>query len=272
MADYCEPCVPPSDPKVDNPLGLLEPNTPAGGSGIGASLPPNPPAEAPGPIDPGISIDTSDPDYAGNYPRQDLATFDQWCGKVPTFKMIQGLIMNMLANHFSDPKNIIDPFLRQYTWTGDTATSTLILNVEEDWDPNIIDRKPAINIKRMDVDIQKLSINDMEQGTIRTDGKKRYAILFVGSHTLRCYGSNSAPPDSLAFEAATLIARAAPVIRNYLSLAQLRVTKITAKVRDDTDPAEAYSVNISVPWAFWYRFETNQVAPALQFIDISFFR
>lgn len=269
MADEnCIPCTTPTDLQNDNPAGVQDPNEPAGVSG---TLPVNPPVEGPGPVDPGISIDLTPPNYAGDYPRQNLENFRKWCQTAPTFKMIQGLIMTMLANHFGDVRNIENPFLRQYVWTPDDLTTGLVLNIEEDWSPNIINRKPAVYIKREAVQVVKLAINDMEQGS-NLDGRSKYDVLFQGSHTLRCYGNNSLPPDDLAFEVATLVIRAAPVIRNYLSLANLRVTDISAKVRDDTAPAESYFSSITVPWAFVYRYQVHRQAPQINVIDLSFFK
>jgi hypothetical protein len=268
--ETCDPCSLPSDSKDNlNPTGFVEPNTPVGESD--GSLPVNPPVDPPGPTNPGIGVDDSNSDYSDGYPQLDMGNFRQWCQQVPSFKMIQGMIATILANHFADVRNIKNPFLKQYIWTSDPTTSNLIINVEEDWEPNITNRKPAIFIKRNEATIQKVAINDMEQSG-RIDNVNEYAVHFVGSHSVRCYGANSQPPDDLAFEVATLMTRVAPAFRNFLPITQFRVTTIGAKDRDDSDPAEAYSVTITIPWGFWYLFKVTRNAPLLQFIDLAFFQ
>jgi hypothetical protein len=268
MAENCEPCKTVHDGDNSNPAGVVDPNTPLGG--VNFDIPAIPPAAAPGPADPGQTIDTSPPDYAGGFPRQNLQDYNYLCDQLPTINMMQGLIMNILANHFSNAANIIDPTLRQYTWDPDPAVTKLILNIEEDWDPDVIGRRPAIFLSRQPMTITKLSINDEELGG-KLSGVRKFDMLIRGSHSMVCHHMGSAPPDSLAFEAAMLIARVAPILRQWLRLMDFRVTDIGAKERED-DPQDAYKVAVTIPWAFWYPWKIDPVAPVLEFIDMKFFQ
>ena len=147
----------------------------------------------------------------------------------------------------------------------------MILNVEEDWDANIVGRKPAVYLSRQDVHILKIAINDMEQGG-RLDGKQYFDVLIAGSHILKCYGLNSLPPDNLGFEVAMVLLHSASKLRNWLRLNQFRVTGMGKKTQDERDPQNTFHTPVAVPWAFWYRWVVTPSSPKLQFIDLAFFK
>jgi hypothetical protein len=247
----------------------VEPNVPGGGVGNSGTLPVIPPAEGPGPIDTGLEIDTTPPNYDGLYPRQDLTKFMKWCQSLPKLGAIQGIIMTMLTNHFADPKNIENPTLREYVWTPET-TSPIIISVEEDWEAEYINRKPAIFLKRQAVVIDKIAIGDMKQSG-RIDGVTEYDVLVKGSHVLKCHQRLGQPTDDLAWEAFSVILRAAPFIRKWLGLSELRANYIGSKEQQEKSGDIAYFVPVTVPWAFQYPFKTRAAAPTIRYIDLAFF-
>lgn len=270
LPDDCEPCSQPSDQPNSNPAGFVEPNVPGGGADNSGTLPVIPPTEGPGPVDTGLEIDTSLPNYAGLYPRQDITNFAAWCQSLPRLGAIQGIIMTMLTNHFADAKNIEDPNLRNYVWTPGTD-SPIIIAVEEDWEAEFINRKPAIFLKRQAVVIDKIAIGDRKQSG-RLDGVVEYNVLVKGSHVLKCHQRLGQPADDLAWEATSVIVRTAPFIRAWLGLSELRATYIGAKEQQEKSGDIAYFVPVTVPWAFQYPFKTKAAAPIVKYIDLAFFR
>ncbi len=251
--------IPPKDHDINAPVGGLNPN-----------LPVNPPFEGPGPTDPGTTFDESPPNYAGMYPRQNGDRFAEFCRIVPTLRMVNGIILNILYNHFADPKNIIDPALRQFVWSPVKADSKLVINVEADWDPSIIGQKPAIFLDRLEYDFEKIAIGDRIQQT-RHDGIMEFMCNVVGQHVLKCYSDNSSPADALAFEVGTLMLRVSPWIAWQLNLTRFRPGKTTAKVRDDRAAQDTFYSAIPLNWAFDYRWKIKYNAPMINFIDIQAF-
>jgi hypothetical protein len=268
MPDDCEPCGPSKDRDNSNPAGITNPNTPVGG--VDFTIPAPIPETAPGPEDSDATIDMSPPNYAGGFPSVDVSKYDYLCDTIPTINMIQGLIMSMIAHHFSDARNIINPTLRQYTWDPDVTQTNIIINIEEDWDPQITDRRPAVYLTRKAMKVMKLSINDEMQGG-RNDGKQHFAVVVEGSHDLIVRGKGGSMTDSLAEEVAFLLVRITPLIRVWLKLVQLRVTDVSDKVREEGDPQDAYEARVSVPWAYLYHWETTPSAAVLEFINLQYF-
>jgi hypothetical protein len=254
------PGLPSDDQNINAPVGAQIPQ-----------LPVNPPAVAPGPVDPGEILDTTPPAYDQFRPRQDPATFQEFCSTIPTFRLINGIIMTILSNHFAVAANIIDPTLRQYTWHPDIEQTKMVINIQENWDPNIIGRKPAVYISRGDVNIPKLVIGDRKQEG-RLDGAIEYFTVFEGSHNVRVYGAQGAPSDALAFEIATLLLRVSRWVVTEIKLLKFRPLQVSKKDRDDRDPEDSYFASIPMEWAFEYRWLTKFSAPKINFLDINAFR
>ena len=251
--------LPQDDQGTNNPVGGQNPNLPA-----------NPSTTAPGPNDPGLTVDESNPDFAGMWPRQDGQTFQQFCGQLPTLRLIKGITLNILYNHFANAKNIIDPFLRQYVWHPDKATTRLIISVEEDWDPLIVGVKPAIYLTRGDVQIQRVAIGDRVMDTGVTENE--YFTLLQGSHILKCYANQGTVADDLAFEVGTLLLRTSRWISAALDTTFYRPRLMAAKQRDDRDPQDSFFAPVTIDWAIDYRFKERFSSPVINFIDIQAFR
>lgn len=266
----CDPCQQPFDQAPSDPAGFVEPNEPGGGPDGSGDLPVIPPDVGPGPTATGLELDTSEPDYAGLYPRQDLTSFMKWCRTLPAFSAINGILMTILTNHFANAKNIINPTLRPYTWDT-TASSPLTITTEEDWEAESINRKPSLILSRQAVVVDKVAIGDRKQSG-RIDGIVEYAVLMKGSHVIKCKHVAGRPTDDLAFETAALLIRACPFIRAFLGLTEMRVTYIGGKEQVDKDSDLTYFVPVTVPWAFWYIFKTTAVAPTIDSIDLAFFQ
>lgn len=254
------PTIPTEDQNINKPVGAQIPG-----------LPVNPPTEGPGPVDPGIQLDEAPPAYDSLRPRQNPESFREFCNKIPTLRMINGITMTILTNHFADTANIIDPVLRQFSWHPDKEQTKIIIDIQDNWDPLNVGRKPAIYLKRMDVDLPRVAIGDRKQGT-RLDGSVEYFTWWTGSHLVKIYGSQGASSDSLAFEVATLLLRVSTWVVTTLKLGRYRPLKIQTLERDDRDPEDAYFAGIPVEWAFDYRYITKFSAPKINFIDINAFR
>lgn len=243
-------------------------NNPVGGQNT--NLPPNPPTTAPGPNDPGSTIDDSLPDFDHMWPRQEGQSFQQFCAQLPSFRLMKGITLNVLYNHFYNAKNIIDPVLRQYVWTPDKTQTKLIISVEEDWDPTIVGVKPAIYLTRSDVQLQRVAIGDRVMDTGNTENE--YFTLITGSHILKCYGNQGNVSDDLAFEVGTLLFRTSRWIGAVLGTIYYRPRLIAAKQRDERDPQDSFFSSVTVDWAIDYRFKERFSSPTINFIDIQAFR
>lgn len=254
------PAVPTDESTINAPVGAQIP-----------LLPVNPPSVAAGPPASDLTLDENPPNYAAFRPRQNPETFREFCGKIPTLRMINGITMTILTNHFAEAANIIDPVLRQYLWNPAKEQTKIIIDIQDNWDPLNIGRKPAIYLKRGEVDLPKVAIGDRVQGQ-RLDGSIEYFTMCVGSHLVKTYGSQGASSDSLAFEVATLLLRTSSWIRDTLGLVKYRPLKIQALERDDRDPEDAYFSGIPLEWAFDYRYTTKFSVPKINFIDINAFR
>lgn len=255
------PTIPTEDQGINDPVGAQIPG-----------LPTNPPTEGLGPVDPGIDLDLTPPNYDTFRPRQNPETFREFCAIIPTLRMINGITMTILQNHFAEPANIIDPILRQYAWHPDKEQTKIIIDIQDNWDPLNVGRKPAIYLKRMDVELPRIALGgDRKQGG-RLDGSIEYFHMFVGMHMVKTFGSQGATSDSLAFEVGTLLLRVSNWVVTTLGLSKYRPMKIQALERDERDPEDAYYSGIPLEWAFDYRYTTKFSVPKINFLDINAFR
>ena len=243
-------------------------NNPVGGQNPG--LPVDPSTTAPGPTDPGLTIDDAPPDFDHMWPRQEGQTFQQFCAQLPSLRLLKGITLNVLYNHFISSKNIIDPVLRQYVWNPDKTQSKIVISVEEDWDPTIIGVKPAVYLTRGDIQFTRVAIGDRVMDKSTTENE--YFTLLQGSHILKCYGNQGNMADDLAFEVGTLLLRTSRWIASTLGTVFYRPRVLAAKQRDERDPQDSFFAPVTVDWAIDYRFKERFSSPTINFIDIQAFR
>ncbi len=161
--------------------------------------------------------------------------------------LLTGLLRDLLTRYFAVPLNIATPDLRKLVWRPDERTGILIESIYR-WRPSLVEKRPAVIIKRHAMAQHKLGLGDRH--SVTPQGQVRYATAWVGSHTLFCLQAGpGAGIEILATEVQQFLTCFAPVIRQYLGLYAFAVTEYGA-IDEVEEAKETLVVPITVGWAY----------------------
>ena len=162
--------------------------------------------------------------------------------------LITGLLRDVLARHFTEETQIESPDLRQYLWREDERSGILIESVYR-WRGDVVEKRPAILVKRNAYTILEYAINNFIGITGRDTQVQEQGIFWVGSHSLFCLHGTGASVELLATEVQRFLTAFAQVFRKDLGLAKFAVTEVGA-ISEVEEAREHYVVPITVGWAF----------------------
>ena len=180
--------------------------------------------------------------------------------------LITGLLRDILIQHFSTAANFPEVDLRRYVWQDSPKTGILIESVFK-YEPEIVEKRPAILIKRNAYQGNRLVHNDLA-GLTERNGQETYVYQWVGSHTLFCIQGTDAAAEILSTEVQKHLNNFAPVIRKYLGLDRFAVLEVGA-VSELEEAQENYVVPVTVGWAYQDNWSLTPQALPLRRVSIS---
>jgi hypothetical protein len=187
-----------------------------------------------------------------------------------------------MQEHFRDPDKIENPMLRDNIFVPEPEDTTegtyptgILIDPIYKWNPRRFDKRIAIYIKRNDMQIQRLGINDGmtvgvgkdANGNLKTYEGDKHEVGVLGSHTLFCIGRSGAEAEVLASEVFREVQHFAPVLRQDLKLHRLVIAGYTAiNQLDEYD--QHFVVAISVGWAYIEAWRLIPLAPWLKSLSL----
>jgi hypothetical protein len=188
-----------------------------------------------------------------------------------------------MQEHFSDANKIENRALRDNvfvpepvdTTEGTYATGILIDPIYK-WNPRRFSKRPAIYIKRNELEIQRLGINDGmtvglgrdENGNLKTYEGDKHEVGVLGSHTLFSIGRSGAEAEVLASEVFREVQHFAPVLRGDLKLHRLVIAGYT-DVQQVEEYDQHFVVAVTVGWAYIEAWRLIPQAPWLKSLAIN---
>jgi len=133
-------------------------------------------------------------------PREDLHRAICKLGSMQP-QVLNGIFMNLLADHFSDPRYIWQPALRKYIWSPGPE-SKILITTNARW--NDVDRTNdpvSIVLKRGAQQYQRLGIGG--RGEVTVEGQLIHYMVH-GSHTFTAVGGSGAETELLGEELSML--------------------------------------------------------------------
>ena len=170
--------------------------------------------------------------------------------------LLTGLFRDMFIRHFSDAASIRANDLKQFIWKEDASSGIVIESVYR-WRGDLVEKRPAILVKRNAYRQTRLGINDEVIG-LGTSGDlyenergaiSRHTVNWVGSHTIFCIHGTGASCEILASEVVDELTMFAPAIRQYLSLMDFQVTEVGA-ISELEEASENYVIPVTVGWVY----------------------
>lgn len=188
--------------------------------------------------------------------------------------LMTGFLRQFLAQHFTDATQVEDPDLRSLLWRADNTTGIVIESATR-WDPDQVEQRPAIIIKRHAWQVQRLGIDDRMMGQHELEGCERHALLITGAHTLFCIDETAAAAEKLAIEVFLEIMSFASQIRKWLELHRFVPVQIDEPQQLE-ESAQHYGVPITLAYAAEESWTIRPHAPPLKTVgltlDLSYFQ
>ena len=214
-----------------------------------------------------------------------LVGFDEassLCSTGHTPNIITGMFLRILETHFAEADRIENPELRDNIFNAqpnDTTEGLVYTGILIDpiyrWNSQNFTTRPAIYVKRNDVETERLGINDgltvgigkNDDGTYKDDEGEYHVRGMRGSHTLFCIGRSGGEAEVLGSEVFSELQCFAPVLRRDLKLKRLEVMQ-AAEVSQLQEHGQHFVAPVVVTWYAFTRWRLRLLAPKLKTLSI----
>jgi len=184
-------------------------------------------------------------------------------------QLMTGVLRQLLMQHFADKDNLEEQALRaadadlhDFLWRADDTTGIVIDSVTR-WDPGLVERRPAVILKRNSWQNVRMGIGDRHMGMAGTNGQERYSTFMAGSHTLFCIATEGAETELLAAEVYRTLITFSPEILKSMQLHRFTVMEVSSlsKLQEATD---RYVAAVTVAYAHEESWQLNLHGPVLK--------
>jgi hypothetical protein len=213
----------------------------------------------------------------------DLDPVTSLCTSQHLANVMTGMFTRACQAHFSNIDNLAfgdntetgKQMLEDYIWTPDTATTKIQIQPVWMYNPQDIQRRPAIYVKRAKWKWTKIAINDgMTVGAVRgSDGKviqvrgDYHVKQCDGAHVVFCVGRSGAEAELLGQEVCEYFMSFAPVLRGEMKLHYLEVSE-TDDIKMLDEDVERFAVPVILSYTFMRSWRLQQEAPWLKTLAI----
>jgi len=138
-------------------------------------------------------------------------------------EMIEGVIAQLLVQHFSDPGGIIYEELQGYTWDADPAKRKIQILPVNKWEEVAAGKMPAIVYADLGQSIQRIAIGDQFYVRPSEGYAEAFSRVCQGTHRIMCVGETDGSAAILASEVSRWFSQFAPVIIRSLPFLDFEV-------------------------------------------------
>jgi hypothetical protein len=180
---------------------------------------------------------------------------------------MDGLMKQLLIDHFSNPDNIEHVEFRNKVWKREKCDSGILIEIAPQWEPITTEKRPAVIIKRNDwTNIKRGTLSNVSGST--AEGDLRYTKFMKGSHTLFCISKKWAEAEILAAEVYRHMMHYSPVFRQYFTLMMFELVQI-GQLHEIEECEEHWAVPVTVSYAWEETWILRQHAPRLKVFRMS---
>lgn len=200
-------------------------------------------------------------------------------------------MVRMLREHFSNAANLefngeneyrsqadLVPALQlqNYIWNPDNKLTNIQIQPVWEYNPQDIQRRPALYVKRNTLQPQKIAIDNGftvgpqrdKTGKVLAVRGSYKAVMVLGSHTIFCVGATGAEAELLGMEVTNQLLMFGPLIERDMKFNRFAVLEIgEVALLDEFDTH--FVVPIVVGYGFPQAWRINQVAPWLKTLSIT---
>lgn len=164
-------------------------------------------------------------------------------------EMIEGIIAQLLTQHFSDPSWITYDELRSYVWSPDVALRKINILPVNKWDELAVSKMPAIVYADLGQRLERLAIGDQFYMDNSRNYAEAYSRICQGNHRLMCVGESDLSSSMLATEVVRWFTEFGPKIVGSLPFMDFQVTQ-----REAPKAFSAIGGRIGVALVFQYSY------------------
>ena len=199
-------------------------------------------------------------------PDQDPLLYDwkdlsELCPRGFSNRAMNRLILAVLKNHFSNPRCISNPVLRQFLYSENPSDSGIRIVMNTTFDPASAGQMPSLIVKRGEQKMQRVSIGDYNRVVDVQRGRSRYSRFQTGLHSILTVGATDGFTEELAYEVYDLFNGVSPLLRRDLPLHDFQVEGMSGLgILENT--GSTLGVAVQVSYAYEYSWDiTDSVTP-----------
>ncbi len=209
-----------------------------------------------------------DPAAATIVQRHNLQDIRPLCAAGISPAIVTGVIMRLLASHFSQPGLIMTENLRQYVYSTDGQASKIRIAPNTRFDPKAAGLFPALIVKRGDLTSVRKAMGD-QLGSTKAEndaGLSSYVRFHQGSHQVFVLSEADGEAEDLALEVFDLLTFMSPVLTDLLPFHSFEVTALGGLGVLDA-MGNRIGVPITVQYTYEYAWSVQPIAPRLKTIS-----
>lgn len=203
-----------------------------------------------------ISLET------GNEPQLRLSDLPYLCPYYPRPQILTATFVQWMIQHFSSMTNLEQTPLRNKIYNEIIAQSGLLITTDTSFEPEKIEKRPAIVVKRNAWRGLRLGIGNRMMSAVEPDGNEYFSKLWQGSHTLFCIAGEGAEAEILASEVTREINGFSEVVRRAVDLHRLEVLEHGPPAKLE-EASENYAIPVTVAYAWQDRWGITEPGAAL---------
>ena len=205
--------------------------------------------------------------------RHGLDSISTLCTAGLTPRVISGLLIRLLQNHFSSADLIMDPKLQQYLWTQNSLTSKIRIIPNANFDPKSAGQYPAVIVGRGALESKRFVMNDRTQlasgdAEAQMKGYARYTRFHHVSFTITVISEALGEADDLATEVFDTLTYLSPVMTEKLPFHDFQVVGLGA-IGALSDVGTLLAVPIQLTMVYESAWALQPLAPRLKTITIT---
>lgn len=140
-------------------------------------------------------------------------------------EMIDGIIVQLIARHLSDPDWFIFQELGDIRWDPDPQRTQIWLRNFATWDAAAGENVPAIIYNNLGQQPQRIAIGDQFYHDSRRPEASGYARAYSGTHRIMCIGATEGQSSMLASELSQWLTEFSPWITQRLPFHDFQVQR-----------------------------------------------
>lgn len=212
---------------------------------------------------PNSSSSSSSEDDVFTFTYDELSLLCKDIGLSP--EMINGVLAQLLTQHFADPSHFIYPELIDHGiyWTPSGATTRLIIKPAYEFDSQTAGKEPAIYYHDLGQVPQRIAIGDQFYHLPGAEDRQGFARAFSGQHRIMCIGESPYQASLLATELHRWLTQFSPWIINNLPFHDFQVMQ-REQPRPISDMGNRIGVAFGVSYTYIWSWELVPDVPPLK--------